>query len=375
MITTAITTAPREKNTLSEMYKSLKRLNPVIFAEPESIVPDGAKVILNAQKYGCFKNYYHTIERLLSDYDSEYYLIMEDDVRVKGLFFSELKRLTKQGVKGIYSFFRFPSILHDEKVEGWHEINPGNKYAGTLALLFDRETLLTIFNDELFINHYNTYEYNQQRDMIIGIVAKKNGIPINIHVPSIVEHTGYNSSTVNKEHIPNIIKMNERHEWNSEIEVGEFLASLIKMTKAKTVLEVGVFEGETSKYMISALPKASWFVGVDIEDFRTDENKKKFEAKGKAIDFILGDSKEVLKDLQKKYFDVIFVDSAHYWEHILPEFKEVEGLISEGGVIVYHDSIHIADVAELMRYAKKYNYNVITLNTTDGRGLSLLKRN
>lgn len=163
-----------------------------------------------------------------------------------------------------------------------------------------------------------------------------------------------------------------RHEWNSEDETGEFIGSLIKMTKAKTVLEVGVFEGETSKHIISAMPKGSWFVGIDIEDLRTD--KKIFNAKGKAIDFILGDSKEVLKTLKKKYFDVIFVDSAHHWEHILPEFKIVEELISDTGVIVYHDSIHIYDVSELMKYAKLYGYNVITLNTTEDRGLTLLKK-
>jgi predicted O-methyltransferase YrrM len=123
------------------------------------------------------------------------------------------------------------------------------------------------------------------------------------------------------------------------------------------------------------MPKGSWFVGVDIEDYRSEQNKKKFApVKGKAIDFILGDSKKVLKTLQKKYFDVIFVDSAHHWEHILPEFKIVEDLISDNGVIVYHDTIHIHDVSELMKYAKLYGYNVVTLNTTEDRGLSLLRK-
>lgn len=186
---------------------------------------------------------------------------------------------------------------------------------------------------------------------------------------------GYGISTLDKSHIPNYTKMGERHVWNSEEEVGEFIGALIRMTKAKAVLEVGVFEGETSKHMIEAMPKGSWFVGVDIEDLRTYENKKFFTpVKGKAIDFIKGDSKEVLKTLQKKYFDVIFVDSAHHWEHILPEFKIVENLVSDSGVIVYHDSRHIPDVSRLMDYAKQYGYNVISLNTTEDRGLTLLRK-
>jgi predicted O-methyltransferase YrrM len=162
----------------------------------------------------------------------------------------------------------------------------------------------------------------------------------------------------------------ERHEWNSEVEVGEFLAAIIKMTKARTVLEVGVFEGETSIHMINALPKGGYYVGIDIEDHR----KHKLTAKGKATDFILGDSKDVLPTLKHKYFDLIFVDAMHNWEHILPEFKAVEPLIARGGVIVYHDSIHIQDVAKLMDYARHYGYEVVTMNTTDERGLSLLKK-
>lgn len=165
----------------------------------------------------------------------------------------------------------------------------------------------------------------------------------------------------------------ERHVWNSEDEVGLFLASLIKMNKAKTVLEVGVFEGETSKHIINAMPKGGYYCGIDIEDFRTD--KKIFESKGVAIDYVLGDSKEELKRLKEKHFDVIFVDSAHHLEHILPEFKLVEKLIANTGVIAYHDSIHIPDVVKLMDYAKHYGYNVITLNTTGDRGLSLLRKN
>ncbi len=165
-----------------------------------------------------------------------------------------------------------------------------------------------------------------------------------------------------------------RHEWNSEPEVGETLAALIKMSKAKCVLEVGTFEGETSCNIIEALPKGGYFVSVDIEDYRTEKAKKAFATKGKACDFILGSSHDVLKTLNKKYFDLIFVDAAHHWEHIIPEFKLVEGLVSRGGVIVYHDSIHIEDVQRLMKYAQSYNYNVVTLNTTDERGLSLLQK-
>ena len=161
-----------------------------------------------------------------------------------------------------------------------------------------------------------------------------------------------------------------RHDWNSEVDVCEFIGALIKMIGAKTVLEVGVFEGETAVKMIEALPQGGYYAGIDINDHRNH----KLERGGVATDFILGESINVMKGMPEKHFDFIFVDGDHSWQNILPEFKEVERVIAKGGIIAYHDSIHIHDVKELMRYANHYKYNVVTLNTSEGRGLSILQR-
>jgi len=165
--------------------------------------------------------------------------------------------------------------------------------------------------------------------------------------------------------------------WNSELEVGETLASLIRLTKAQTILEVGVFQGATSKQLIQALPKGGYYAGIDIEDFRTIEAEKSFEnatKKGKVADFIKESSITALKKLPAKHFDLIFVDSMHHWDHILPEFKLIEPLLADGGLLCYHDSLHIEDVKNLMTYAFSYGYNLINLNTPDNRGLAILKR-
>ena len=161
-----------------------------------------------------------------------------------------------------------------------------------------------------------------------------------------------------------------RHGWNSEPDVCQFIGSLINMTGAKAVLEIGVFEGETSIKMIEALPVGSYYVGIDINDYR----KHKLGKPGVAVDFILGESINVLKTMPENHFDFIFVDGDHSWENILPEFKEIERVIKPGGVIAYHDSIHIADVKKLIDYAHHYKYNTITLNTSEGRGLSIIQR-
>jgi O-methyltransferase len=163
--------------------------------------------------------------------------------------------------------------------------------------------------------------------------------------------------------------------WNSEKEVGEFLASLIKLTKARTVLEVGVFQGNTSMPMIEALPMGGYYVGIDIEDLRLDQNIKGWKKDGCVVDFIEASSHKALEKLPTYHFDLIFVDAAHHWDHILPEWKLVEKLLGHGGVIVYHDSMHIADVNRLMVYAMNYGWESATLKTPELRGLTILSKN
>jgi predicted O-methyltransferase YrrM len=165
-----------------------------------------------------------------------------------------------------------------------------------------------------------------------------------------------------------------RHDWNSEDECGAFMASMIKMSKYMTVLEIGVFEGETTQHLINALPKGGQYVGIDINDYRTEKTTALMEVGGKSIDFILGNSLDELNKLPKNHFDLIFVDGDHSFGHVLQEFKLVEKLVSRGGVIVYHDTIHLDGPRKLVEYAAHFNYKNVTLNTTEGRGLSILHR-
>ena len=161
-----------------------------------------------------------------------------------------------------------------------------------------------------------------------------------------------------------------RHGWNSEVDVCEFIAALIKMTGAANVLEIGVFEGETAVKMVSALPYGGKYTGIDINKYL----KYDLKSFGAEVELIEGESIKVMQAMKPKQFDFIFVDGDHSWANILPEFKELERVIKPGGIIAYHDTIHFADVKKLMQYAQYYKYNVITLNTSEGRGLSIIQR-
>jgi predicted O-methyltransferase YrrM len=171
-----------------------------------------------------------------------------------------------------------------------------------------------------------------------------------------------------------VVDQVERHGWNSEDECGLFMASLIKMNKCITVLEIGVFEGETAQHLIKALPKGGQYVGIDVTDYRTAATKLYMQEGGKSIDFILGSSLDEMPKLPHNHFDLIFIDSLHEFHHVLQEFKLAETLISKDGVIILHDTIHLEGPRKLVEYAAYYKYNTITFNTTEGRGISILKR-
>lgn len=169
----------------------------------------------------------------------------------------------------------------------------------------------------------------------------------------------------------------EYHGWNSEREVGYFLASLIRLTKAQTVLEVGVFQGYTSAEMIKALPKGSYYAGIDIKDLFVQENKdilREEAKKGKVVDFIIGDSIVEMQKLPKNHFDLIFIDGNHEFNHVLKEFKIAETLITRTGIIAFHDSWHLEDVKKVVEYAGHFKYKYVNLNTPEGRGLALVMK-
>lgn len=163
----------------------------------------------------------------------------------------------------------------------------------------------------------------------------------------------------------------KEHVWNSETEVGELIASLIKIHSAKNVLEIGVFEGKTGVYMMKNNTK---YTGIDITDeYFSDAFLLK---KPKTI---IGNSLDVLPTLEENSFDLIFIDSLHEYDHLKKEFKLCEKLIRTNGLIVLHDSLSHIGVTKWVNEIKKYNwFEIITLNTPkyEGKevsGLTIIK--
>ena len=108
---------------------------------------------------------------------------------------------------------------------------------------------------------------------------------------------------------------------------GTFLRLLVRITRAKRVLEIGTFTGYSTLAMAEGLPDDGEIITLDI-DPKATEIAKTFWAKsphGKKIKLILGDAIESLKKVEG-HFDLVFID-AHkpdyikYWDICLPKLK------------------------------------------------------
>jgi predicted O-methyltransferase YrrM len=167
--------------------------------------------------------------------------------------------------------------------------------------------------------------------------------------------------------------VSESHPWDSEAEVGEVIASLITVTGATKVLELGTLRGKTSTAMFNALPSGGHFTTIDISDNRSESFKQLTES-SPFVEFIIGDSIKTCQRLAGSNFDLIFIDTVHEWSYALPEFKAVEALMSKNATLVYHDTIKFPDMARLINYARSFAYKAVTLDTPNGNGLTIMNR-
>lgn len=164
-----------------------------------------------------------------------------------------------------------------------------------------------------------------------------------------------------------------RHEWSAEEEVGNVLAALIKCHKASNVLELGTLEGYTTQFMINAVNEiGGTFTSVDVEDKRSQQIKDLMDESNHK--FLTGSSLQVCTSLPRAGYDLIYVDTIHEWHHALPEFRLVDRLIKDGGLLVYHDTIKFADMKRLASYVKSFRYQSITFKTPEGNGLSIFQK-
>jgi predicted O-methyltransferase YrrM len=163
---------------------------------------------------------------------------------------------------------------------------------------------------------------------------------------------------------------------------GAFLHSLIAISGARRVLEIGMFTGYSAMAMASALPDDGKLVTLDISEEHAEVARRHIEASpwSDRIEIRIGPALETLAGLDGP-FDFVFIDAdktnyRNYYEAVLPKLSE-RGVIAIDNVLwggrVLDDSDSSDDtraIVELNDFlASDSRVEVVLLTVRDGVSL------
>jgi hypothetical protein len=148
-------------------------------------------------------------------------------------------------------------------------------------------------------------------------------------------------------------------------EQGPLLESLVYLNQAKVIVEVGVAEAKSTDWLCRGAKLRGGFVyGYDLWDthgvnnqFQHWSTKEKCEAylqsKGHSnfeLTKINSRTPEFAELIKSKHpsIDLAYIDGCHSYDGIKNDFDVIYPLLSESGVIVFHDTLRIDGCREFM---------------------------
>jgi len=128
--------------------------------------------------------------------------------------------------------------------------------------------------------------------------------------------------------------------------VGNFLKILIKLLRAKWIVEVGTFTGYSALQMAEALPKDGEIHTCELMEKHVKTAQSFFDRSdyGNKITIHQGSALNSLEQLQAGSFDMAFIDAdkTNYLEY----YQRCLALIKKGGVIILDNMLWGGDVID-----------------------------
>lgn len=119
---------------------------------------------------------------------------------------------------------------------------------------------------------------------------------------------------------------------------GDFLKLLVRLSRARRVLEIGMFTGYSGLMMAEGLPDDGELITCDV-DPKAEEMARRYHAQsphGRKIKIRMGPALDTIATLQGP-FDLVFIDAdkgnySRYFDAVLP-------LVRQGGLIVADNTL------------------------------------
>lgn len=165
---------------------------------------------------------------------------------------------------------------------------------------------------------------------------------------------------------------------------GAFLRMLVRIARAKRVLEIGTFTGYSALVMAEALPEDGELVTCDNDPQAIEIANRYLDRSphGKKIELKQGDALDTLKTIGGT-FDVVFIDAdkknyINYWEACMQKTRPgslfiVDNVLWSGAVLDPKDEIDRA-IVEFNNYVSRdERVEVVMLPVRDGVTLAWRK--
>jgi len=182
-------------------------------------------------------------------------------------------------------------------------------------------------------------------------------LEINTELEKYIEELSYNLHPIQQE----IIKYNENLGDIKRMQISvsqcHFLYLIIRISKIKSVLEIGTFTGLSSLTIALALPDEGSLIALDKNE-KTNKVAMDFFKKAdqeKKIKIITKPALESLKDLKKnnKSFDMIFIDADK--ENYKNYYDKSMELINKDGLIIIDNVLWHGEVVDKTKNDKLTN--------------------
>ena len=174
-------------------------------------------------------------------------------------------------------------------------------------------------------------------------------IEINEDLKKYLQKLGYRKDTLVDELASETRKLGNVARMQIAKEQGQFLEIIVKISNAKSCLEIGRFTGLSTLYMARGLSKDGKIVTVDKSDEFLPIAEKHWDQDDQAskIKSIIGDGTEVMQSfIDRQYiFDIIFIDAD---KNNYPNYYELAlSLLPSNGIIIIDNMLWHGDVADI----------------------------
>jgi len=169
----------------------------------------------------------------------------------------------------------------------------------------------------------------------------------------------------------------ERQNLNVPRSHGEFLRSLVEMSGAKRVLEIGTSNGYSALWIGLGLEKTGGkLVTLDIDPAKVAQARANIERAGMSdrITVVLGDALETIP-AQTGEFDFVFIDAL---KPDYPKYFELaRPMLKKRSVIVAHNAISAAEALgpyfELMNSDPNMQTTIVAVEPRDGMAVTYIR--